>query len=60
MLAQLSDGLGPQRSLLICCSAFRWDPSQIPEFPPPHDYLLEAVMELKQLEESRAIYHDLA
>lgn len=28
MLAQLSDEVGPERSLLICCSAFRCDPGQ--------------------------------
>ncbi len=28
MLARLSDEVGPERSLLICCSAFRCDPTQ--------------------------------
>jgi adenine-specific DNA-methyltransferase len=28
MLTRLSDEVGPQRSLLICCSAFRCDPGQ--------------------------------
>jgi adenine-specific DNA-methyltransferase len=28
MLTRLSDDVGPKRSLLICCSAFRCDPSQ--------------------------------
>ncbi|TET32862.1 MAG: site-specific DNA-methyltransferase [Planctomycetota bacterium] len=30
MLTRLSDEVGPERSLLICCSAFRCDPSQFP------------------------------
>jgi len=30
MLARLSDEVGSERSLLICCSAFRCDPSQFP------------------------------
>ena len=30
MLTRLSDEVGPQRSLLICCSAFRCDPVQFP------------------------------
>jgi len=30
MLSRLSDEVGPERSLLICCSAFRCDPGQFP------------------------------
>ncbi len=30
MLTRLSDEVGPERSLLICCSAFRCDPAQFP------------------------------
>ncbi|MBW2168950.1 MAG: site-specific DNA-methyltransferase, partial [Deltaproteobacteria bacterium] len=30
MLTSLSDEVGPERSLLICCSAFRCDPGQFP------------------------------
>ena len=30
MLTRLSDEVGPERSLLICCSAFRSDPGQFP------------------------------
>jgi len=30
MLTRLSDEVGPERSLLICCSAFRCDPGQFP------------------------------
>ena len=30
MLNRLSDEVGPERSLLICCSAFRCDPTQFP------------------------------
>ncbi len=30
MLVRLSDEVGPERSLLICCSAFRCDPSRFP------------------------------
>ena len=30
MLTRLSDEVGPERSLLICCSAFRCDPNQFP------------------------------
>jgi len=30
MLTRLSDEVGPQHSLLICCSAFRCDPGQFP------------------------------
>jgi len=30
MLTRLSDEVGPKQSLLICCSAFRCDPSQFP------------------------------
>ncbi|MBL7205778.1 MAG: site-specific DNA-methyltransferase [Desulfobacteraceae bacterium] len=30
MLTGLSDEVGPERSLLICCSAFRCDPGQFP------------------------------
>ncbi len=30
MLVRLSDEVGPERSLLICCSAFRCDPAQFP------------------------------
>jgi adenine-specific DNA-methyltransferase len=30
MLTKLSDEVGPERSLLICCSAFKCDPSQFP------------------------------
>jgi len=30
MLARLSDEVGPERSLLICCSAFRCNPAQFP------------------------------
>jgi len=30
MLTRLSDEIGPERSLLICCSAFRCDPGQFP------------------------------
>ncbi len=30
MLTRISDEVGPERSLLICCIAFRCDPSQFP------------------------------
>ena len=30
MLTRLSDEVGPERSLLICCAAFRCDPAQFP------------------------------
>jgi len=30
MLTKISDEVGPNRSLLICCFAFRCDPSQFP------------------------------
>ncbi|MGB6854597.1 MAG: site-specific DNA-methyltransferase, partial [Thermoanaerobaculia bacterium] len=30
MLTRISDEVGPERSLLICCSAFRSDPGQFP------------------------------
>ena len=30
MLTRLSDEVGPERSLLICCAAFRCDPGQFP------------------------------
>jgi adenine-specific DNA-methyltransferase len=30
MLTRISDEVGPNRSLLICCTAFRCDPSQFP------------------------------
>ena len=30
MLNRISDEVGPNRSLLICCTAFRCDPSQFP------------------------------
>jgi len=30
MLTKISDEVGPERSLLICCSAFRCNPSQFP------------------------------
>jgi adenine-specific DNA-methyltransferase len=30
MLTLISDAVGPNRSLLICCKAFRCDPSQFP------------------------------
>lgn len=30
MLTRLSDEVGPERSLLICCSAFRFDPGRFP------------------------------
>ena len=30
MLTSISDEVGPKRSLLICCSAFRCDPSRFP------------------------------
>ncbi|MBW1939502.1 MAG: site-specific DNA-methyltransferase [Deltaproteobacteria bacterium] len=30
MLTRLSDGVGPERTLLICCAAFRCDPGQFP------------------------------
>jgi adenine-specific DNA-methyltransferase len=30
MLVRLSHEVGPERSLLICCSAFRCDPGQFP------------------------------
>ena len=30
MLSRLSDEVGPERSLLICCSAFQCDPGQFP------------------------------
>jgi len=30
MLTRLTDEIGPERSLLICCSAFRCDPGQFP------------------------------
>ena len=30
MLTRLSDEVGPERSLLICCFAFRSDPGQFP------------------------------